>query len=118
MCGIKKEQLRFFLVILTCAISKVSISQNLQKNKETSVFVINVGDKLLYYVNNLASNNNEFLIPFIESELKSMVHKDDLSSDTLFQSVQGLNFYLAGLETNNTLLTAINRIMEMTKNST
>lgn len=68
--------------------------------RDTSIFTIQTGARIVYLVENTSGTKNQFLIPVIESELKKL---NDTLQRNIFESVNGLNYLLAGNEANGRL---------------
>lgn len=68
---------------------------------------INRGDNLVYFVENYSGEKNQYLVPFIESELKNLKDKTEGEELNLFQEVKSLNLLVSGEKTNQNLIQAI-----------
>jgi hypothetical protein len=91
---------RRVILLLLSLQAAVSYSQSPDKANVDSSFHINRGVNLLYYVDN-SFNSNQFLIPFIETELKQMGDKYDKQRRKLFSSVDGINYYVSADSASN-----------------
>jgi hypothetical protein len=92
---------RKFALIFVFLIKTTNCLAN-SDDKDTTAFTVKRGVNILYYVDN-SPNENQFLIPFIESELKNMICNKDTLKRNLFNSVKSLNFLTSGDKANDTL---------------
>jgi len=90
--------LLFAIRITLCSANSVG-----QNEVDTSSYDVTRGSNILYYVES-SLKKNQYLIPFIESELKAMRDQNDFQKRPLFNSVQSFDFLTSGDKINDTLI--------------
>src|ERR1700744_4788406 len=89
---------------IICAMLFLSFACAAQKAKQP--LKIDAGSSLLYYVEN-NSGNNQFLIPYVEAELKALNYNGYTRRQPLFKDVNSLNLYISGDNATKALIRAI-----------
>jgi hypothetical protein len=102
-----------FLILIFYAFAfRGNASSSKSAVKPTDTLVVGHGSRLLYYVQNYSTSNNQFLIPLIETELKTMLDRREDYSGPLFSEVKSLNLFLSSDKANkeyNAAITIFNK---------